>query len=63
MLFWDLYWKKTDISKANRISNRSQQEGQFAVPRFSSVFTTFRPEHLFAFTRTKFTSAKEFTRL
>jgi hypothetical protein len=55
--------EKPDISKANGIPNSSQQEGQFAVPRFSSVFTTFRPEHLFAFTRTQFTGAAEFTRL
>jgi hypothetical protein len=48
-------------SKANSIANSSQQEGQFAVPRFSVFFTTFRPEHLFTLTRTQFTAAADST--
>jgi hypothetical protein len=51
------------MSQANSIANSSQQEGQFAIPRFSLFFTTFRPEHLFAFTRTQFTAAADSTRL
>ena len=31
-----------DISKTNGLASISKQEGQFADPRFSSVFTTFR---------------------
>jgi hypothetical protein len=50
-----------DISKANSLTITSQQEGQFALPRFSSVFTTFTPKHLFTFTRTQFTVVAEFT--
>jgi hypothetical protein len=50
-----------DISKANSLANSSQPEGQFAAPQFSSIFSTFRPKHLFAFTRTKFTADAEFT--
>jgi hypothetical protein len=55
--------EKTGISKANSIPNSSQQEGQLDVPRFSFFFTTFRPQHLLAFTRTQFTGDNEFTRL
>ena len=33
-----------DISKSNSIANSSQQDGQFAVPRFSFVFTNFRTQ-------------------
>jgi len=50
-----------DTSTTNSIANSSQQVGQFALPRFSVYFTTFRPEHLFAFTRTQFTGSAEFT--
>jgi hypothetical protein len=53
--------ERPDISKAKSIANNSQQEGQFAVPRFSSVFTSFRPKHLFTFTRTQFTAVAKFT--
>jgi hypothetical protein len=52
-----------DISKANSLANNSQQEGQFAAPQFSSVFNTFSPKHLFAFTRTKYAAVAEFTSL
>jgi hypothetical protein len=40
-----------------------QTTDQFAVPQFSIFFTTFRPELLFAFTRTQFIAAFELTRL
>jgi hypothetical protein len=53
--------EEPDISKANSIANSSQQEGQFALPRFSSVFTTFRPKDLFTFTSTKFPVVVDFT--
>jgi hypothetical protein len=50
-----------DMSKPNTLANSSQEEEQFAVTRLSFFFTTFLPEHLFAFTRTKFTAVAEFT--
>ena len=52
-----------NISNTNSITSSSQQEVQFAVPRFSFVFNTFKPEHQFAFTRTQFTAGTDSTRL
>jgi hypothetical protein len=52
-----------DIPKGTSLANSGQQEDQFAAPQFSSVFTTFSPKHLFAFTRTKFTAVAIFTSL
>jgi len=45
------------------VANISQHEGPCAVSLFSIFFTTFRPENLFAFTRTQFTAAADCTRL
>jgi len=38
----------SDISKSNSIASSNQQEGQFAVQRFSFVFTTFRTQFFVA---------------
>jgi hypothetical protein len=53
--------EEPDISKANILANSSREEGQFAVKRFSFVFTTFRPKHLLAFSRTKIAAVAEFS--
>jgi len=55
--------EEPDISKASSLARSSLQKDQFAVPRFSSNFITFKPKHLFTFTRTQFTVVGEFTRL
>jgi hypothetical protein len=52
-----------DTTEPNCLTNSSQQEDKFSLSNFILLFTNFRPEHLFAFTRTLFTAAYELTGL
>jgi hypothetical protein len=51
------------IFHPNNTTNSSQQQISLLSTLFSIFFTTFRPELLFAFTRTQFIAAFELTRL
>jgi len=52
-----------DISSHNCVTKSSQEEDQFAVPRFPFFLIIFSPERLFAFTKNQFNVASDLTRL